>query len=115
MTEIFKTLSEENRLRILSLLLEGEMCVCEIEACLYLTQSNASRHLAALKRAGIVESHKKALWTYFCINDDFIRENAELWNYLKLKLKEIETYTTDYEQYHKCKSEGLCGINKKPH
>jgi len=115
MTDIFKTLSEENRLRILSLLLEGELCVCEIEACLQLTQSNASRHLAALKRAGIVESDKKALWTYFRISNDFIHKNTELWEYLKSRLKELKTYSDDFEKYLKCKSEGLCGIDKKPH
>lgn len=51
MVDIFKALSEDSRLRILSLLLEDELCVCEIEACLRMTQSNASRHLTALRSA----------------------------------------------------------------
>lgn len=108
MVEIFKALSEENRLRILSLLLEGEMCVCEIEASLSLSQSNASRHLAALKQCGILNSFKKAQWTYYRINDRFKRENAGLWEYLQHGLKELSTYPVDQEAYKKCGSQNLC-------
>ena len=64
MEAIFKALAEESRLRILSLLIEGEMCVCEIEACLGMTQSNVSRHLSALKNSGILDSSKQAQWHY---------------------------------------------------
>lgn len=50
MLDILKALADETRLRILSQVLRGEMCVCEIEECLGLTQSNASRHLTTLKK-----------------------------------------------------------------
>ncbi|WP_020072491.1 ArsR/SmtB family transcription factor [Faecalispora sporosphaeroides] len=115
MIDIFKALSEESRLRILSIILEDELCVCEIESCLRMTQSNASRHLTALKKCGILESYKDAQWTYYRISKGFIQENKELWEYLKHKLKELETYSTDYEAYQKCKVQGLCDCNKKPH
>lgn len=115
MIEIFKALSEESRLRILSLLLEGELCVCEIEACLKMTQSNASRHLTALKRCGILENYKKAQWTYYKISDDFIQKNTELMEYLKDRLRTLPSYLSDCEAYQKCKAQGLCSCNKKPH
>ena len=108
MVEIFKALSEENRLRILSLLLEGEMCVCEIEAVLNLSQSNTSRHLTALKQCGILDSFKKAQWTYYRINDRFKRENAKLLGYLQDGLKELPTYQADQEAYKKYDSQNLC-------
>lgn len=114
MVDIFKALSEESRLRILSLLLEGELCVCEIEACLRMTQSNASRHLTALKRCGILESNKKAQWTYYKISDGFIQKNTELWEYLKGRLRTLPSYPSDCEEYQKCKLQGLCECNKKP-
>lgn len=60
MVERFKALSDETRLRILSLIVKKEMCVCEIETALGLTQSNASRHLTTLKQAEILESYKSA-------------------------------------------------------
>lgn len=115
MVDIFKALSEVHRLRILSLLLGGEMCVCEIEASLKMTQSNASRHLAALKKSGILESFKKAQWAYYKMSDRFKLENKALWEYLLYKLKELPTYQTDWDEYQKWKEQSLCQVNKKPH
>ncbi|WP_033166249.1 metalloregulator ArsR/SmtB family transcription factor [Clostridium sp. KNHs205] len=115
MVEIFKALSEESRLRILSLILEDELCVCEIESSLRMTQSNASRHLSALKRSGILDSYKNAQWTYYRLNKDFIQENKALWEYLKQKLIELPTFSSDQEAYQKCKTQGLCNCNKQPH
>ena len=105
---IFKALSDETRLRILSLICNVEMCVCEIEKCLNLTQSNASRHLTALKNSGILSSYKQAQWTYYRVNDKFKLENNELWEYLQHKLKQIPTYQIDSEQYQKCNEQNLC-------
>jgi len=113
--DIFKALSEESRLRILSLLVEHELCVCEIEECLKMTQSNASRHLTALKKSGLLECYKQAQWTYYQINPSFIQENLELWNYLKRKLTELPSYSSDYDEYQKCKTQTLCNCNKNPH
>ncbi len=115
MVDIFKALSEESRLRILSLLLNGELCVCEIEACLMLTQSNASRHLTTLKRSGILESYKNAQWTYYRISGRFIQANQGLWEYLEPKLRELPTYLTDREAYKACKEQDLCNCNSNPH
>ena len=95
------------------MLLEDEMCVCEIEACLKMTQSNASRHLTVLRKSGILESYKKAQWIYYKISMNFIDENKELWEYLKNRLKELPSYISDYEEYKKYKAQGLCNYNKK--
>lgn len=59
--EVFKALSHPVRLLILDLLCQhGELCVCEIFPHLNLDQSTASRHLALLKRAGLIEFRKDA-------------------------------------------------------
>lgn len=113
MTDIFKALSDETRLRILSLILEGEMCVCEIENCLGLTQSNASRHLNALKSAGILSSSKHAQWTYYRLNEEFCNENQELLRYLTVKLKSLSTYESDKRKQDQCKQSNLCGKDKE--
>lgn len=115
MVDIFKALSEQSRLRILSLLLEHESCVCEIEACLNMTQSNASRHLAALKNSGILIGFKDAQWTYYKINERFVKENGELWEYLKRMLKELPSYQSDIGQFLKCQGQGLCSNQKRAH
>lgn len=108
MIEIFKALSEESRLRILSILEDSELCVCEIEATLNLTQSNASRHLNVLKRCGIVESRKDALWTYYRISPVFQQEHKELWLYLVEELKKLPTYQEDHEACEQNKAKKLC-------
>jgi ArsR family transcriptional regulator len=108
MVDLFKALSEESRLRILAMILDREMCVCEIEVCLNMTQSNASRHLTILKKCGILESYKIAQWAYYRIDENFKKENMELWNYLHKKLKEMPTYKVDCEECAKCKALNLC-------
>lgn len=106
--EIFKALSEESRLRILALLLERELCVCEIETILKMTQSNVSRHLTALKRCGIVDNYKQAQWAYYKISEKFKADDHELWEYLRRNLRNIPTYQIDDEEYNKCKGQDLC-------
>jgi ArsR family transcriptional regulator len=108
MTDIFKALSDETRLRILSLVLEGEMCVCEIEESLGLTQSNASRHLTVLKNAGILSCRKQAQWAYYRLSEEFCNENRELVEYLLKKLKLLPTYDPDRQKRDACKQEDLC-------
>ena len=110
MVEIFKALAEESRLRILALLMQDEMCVCEIEECLKMTQSNVSRHLTALKNSGIVDSYKKAQWAYYKVSDNFKDENQNLWLYLVERLKESPSYQIDYVECQNCKRQDLCNV-----
>jgi len=108
MVNIFKALSDETRLRILSLIWNDELCVCEIEKSLNLTQSNASRHLTTLKNAGILSSSKHAQWAYYKISDEFMDENKVLWEYLQQKLKGIPTYESDNATCKKCREQNIC-------
>ena len=110
--DTLKAIADETRLRILAQVLQGEMCVCEIEASLGLTQSNASRHLTILKKAGVLESYKTAQWAYYKMNPLFIEENGELYAYLQRKLTNIPCYQTDCENYTKCKQLNLCNCKK---
>jgi ArsR family transcriptional regulator len=66
---IFKALADETRLRILALLLDGELCVCEIIAALGSPQSTISRHLAYLRKSGWVEGRRQGIWMHYCVND----------------------------------------------
>jgi ArsR family transcriptional regulator, arsenate/arsenite/antimonite-responsive transcriptional repressor len=67
---ILKALADDNRIRILNLLRNDELCVCDIEVVLGIKQSNASRHLTRLKVAGIIDSEKKSQWVYYRLKDD---------------------------------------------
>ncbi|MFQ5747041.1 MAG: ArsR/SmtB family transcription factor [Gemmatimonadota bacterium] len=62
----FKALSEDARLRILALMFRhGELCGCEVEQLLGISQSSASRHLRYLLNAGLVEDTRDGLWVYY--------------------------------------------------
>jgi ArsR family transcriptional regulator len=65
MEALFKALADETRLRILGLLLTGEVCVCDIHESLKIPQPKASRHLAYLRRSGLVETRRSGLWIHY--------------------------------------------------
>lgn len=65
MESLFKALADTTRLRILGLLLAGEVCVCDIHESLKIPQSKASRHLAYLRKSGLVETRRDGLWIHY--------------------------------------------------
>ena len=64
---VFKALADPTRLRILGLLTGGEVCVCEINETLGVPQPKVSRHLAYLRRVGLVEARRDGLWMHYRI------------------------------------------------
>jgi ArsR family transcriptional regulator len=69
LADLFRALGDETRLRILGLLLGGEVCVCDIHESLRISQPKASRHLAYLRRAGLVEARRAGLWVHYRLAD----------------------------------------------
>lgn len=67
-TEIFKSLSGPTRLRILMLLLQNELCVCELIFILKMEQSRISHQLRFLKYAGLVEDRREGRWIIYSIS-----------------------------------------------
>jgi ArsR family transcriptional regulator, arsenate/arsenite/antimonite-responsive transcriptional repressor len=65
MERLFKALADATRLRILGLLLTGEVCVCDIHESLRIPQSKASRHLAYLRKSGLVATRREGLWVHY--------------------------------------------------
>lgn len=63
--QLFKALADPTRIRILGLLAAGEICVCHLHESLRLPQPLVSRHLAYLRRAGLVETRKEGLWVHY--------------------------------------------------
>ena len=71
---IFKALSDETRLRILKLLGNGELCVCDLFSALDMVQPKVSFHLSVLKEAGLITDRKEGRWVHYRINDsDMLR------------------------------------------
>jgi len=70
LVKAFKALSDETRLRILSLLMERGCCVCEVMQALDISQTRASRNLSALYDAGFLKLRKDGLWSLYSIDRD---------------------------------------------
>lgn len=66
---VFRAFSDKTRLRILNLLTAGELCVCDLVEVLDVPQPKASRHLAYLRRVGLVSSRKQGYWSYYRLAD----------------------------------------------
>lgn len=107
MDNLFKTLGDENRLRIINLLRKEELCVCEIEAILGTTQSNVSRHLTRLKNEEMVIFEKKSQWIYYQIDPEFIEDNKMLYEYLIDKMDLNDKFIKDLQKLSLYKESGM--------
>jgi ArsR family transcriptional regulator len=67
---LLKALADPTRLKLLKLILAEELCVCEVQALLQISQPAVSQHIAKLKTAGLVSERRAGMWTYY-------RGNAE--------------------------------------
>jgi ArsR family transcriptional regulator len=70
---LFKTLSDPARLRLLSLIASyqpGETCVCDLVNAFSLSQPTISHHLRILREAGLVESQRRGIWVYYRVTDE---------------------------------------------
>jgi ArsR family transcriptional regulator len=68
LSQLFRALGDETRLRILALLSHGELCVCHLEKALDLSQPNVSRQLGVLRSAGVVDARRDGTWVYYSIS-----------------------------------------------
>ena len=101
--QIFKALSDETRLRIMALLVDGdELCVCDIMAALDMPQSTISRHLSYLRNAGLVSDRREGIWMYYQVQHKDAQSMFKLYDILTVMLADfdcIET-ETDKERLH---------------
>src|SRR6478736_4140419 len=101
MERLFQALGDATRLRILGLLLTGEVCVCHIHESLKISQPKASRHLAYLRKAGLVEARREGLWMHYRIADLPDPVLRALTETLRHALTHVEAVHKDAERLHK--------------
>ena len=73
LTELFRIFGDSTRIRILYVLFEAEMCVCDIAALLGMTQSAISHQLKALKNARLVTSRRDGKTVFYSLADDHVK------------------------------------------
>ena len=83
MVLVFKALSDENRIRILKLLHNGEMCACKLLEEMNITQPTLSHHMKTLLDSGIVNGRKEGKWMHYSISDEGLEKAQKYLDYLK--------------------------------
>jgi len=111
MAELFKSLDDVTRLRILALLLEeDELCVCYLVAVLKLPQSTVSRQLAILKNAGWLKDRREGVWIYYSINRSLGAVQQFLVPVLRNFLPATEAARADLERLRNLPREGTAAL-----
>jgi ArsR family transcriptional regulator len=99
---MFRAFSDPTRLRILNLLLPGELCVCEIVNTLRIPQPTASRHLSYLRRAGLVESRRDGLWIHYKLAAPQTAFHKKLIECLGCCFRDVPQLAKDTKQLKRC-------------
>jgi ArsR family transcriptional regulator len=94
-------------MRILNILRDGDLCVCEIEVLLGINQSNASRHLNKLAGAQIVDYYKMAQYVYYKINQDTIKQYPFIKEVMEKEAVKLKQCIIDVERLKKYRASGL--------
>ena len=81
-SKIFQAMADPCRLKILSLLREGELCACEIMIGVDRPQSSTSHHLSILKNAGLIKERKDGRWSRYRLSEGAVIEMLNLVNIL---------------------------------
>jgi len=117
-TEMFKALGDETRLRIVNLLNKAgkALCVCEFVDALEETQYNISRHLKALRNAGLVDERKEGRWVYYSLSEGGAFQKALLKALSVLSEKNLKHDEKELDKRLKLRENGKCLIGiQKPH
>lgn len=104
---MMKSLSDETRIRILNVLRDGDLCVCEIEAILDINQSNASRHLNKLTSAKVLNYEKVNKYVYYKINSEIMEEFNFIKEIVETQTMKLKKCQIDIKKLNIYKSSGL--------
>jgi ArsR family transcriptional regulator len=98
-TQLFKSLSDPTRVRIVWLLQTGgELCVCDLVEVLDLPQSTVSRHLAYLRNAGLVNDQRKGVWMYYRLPDELSELPAGILSVMQSASTELKQAAMDRQR-----------------
>ena len=100
--QLFKAFAEETRLRILNLLAQRDCCVCEFQGSLRVPQPKISRHLAYLRRSGLVTTSKRGKWVMYALAQPQGRVHATLIHCVKNCFGEIKLLKADAAKLPSC-------------
>lgn len=111
LTDYFKGLADPNRLRILNLLLHGELCGCDIQYVMGTSQPNVSRHLIYLKNCGLVRDRRVGFRVFYSLADDRTDLQRPLFKFLRDAFSREEILKKDTEKLKKAIESGSCSVD----
>jgi ArsR family transcriptional regulator len=100
-TRLFEACADPVRLRLLSLLRDGEVCVCHLHDALELPQSTVSRHLSYLRKRKLVTGRKQGLWVYYRLTKPVDELHRLLIRWIKKGREECSVLSEDGERLAK--------------
>lgn len=107
LVQVLKAIADENRLRILYLLNQEGLCVCEIETILGMSQSNVSRHLNKLFSVGLIQREKKSQWVYYRLDKEIIRKYPFLSDIFNGQSNQTNPFKKDQDSFNHYKKNGM--------
>lgn len=106
---LFKALADRTRLRLINLMGDDEVCVCFFVEVLKTNQPKISRHLAYLRRAGVVTARREGKWIHYRIVDPPDPQAANIFREVRTWLNDDSTMQTDRARLRK-----ICCAPKMP-
>src|SRR5512139_4088598 len=111
--QLFKALGDETRLRIVSLLTQEELCVCDLMDVLEEPQSKISRHLSYLKHSGLTYSKRVGVWMHYGLREAKDKPSNHIIRYLKEELLPLPQCRKDIDRLRQLKRQGGCKSDRK--
>ena len=105
---VFRAFSDRTRLRILSILRQGEACVGDLVEILRVPQPKVSRHLAYLRKAGLVETREQGLWNFYRLAAAGSPFHKKMLECLAVCYAGVPEITRDAEKTRALKKSGGC-------
>jgi ArsR family transcriptional regulator len=105
---MFRAFSDRTRLRILNLLRDGEVCVCDLVRVIGSPQPTISRHLAYLRRSGLVAARKEGLWMHYRLSPAKSEFHQKLLECLTCCLGDVPELARDIRQLARCGKTDCC-------
>jgi ArsR family transcriptional regulator len=116
---VMKALSDPNRVKVVKMLQQREMCVCEMQEALGLAQPTVSKHLRILEDAGLVQSKKDGLWVCYRLGSGgspysaILLGNLKHWIETEPEIKALREYIPGLQKELVRRKQGLSAEGKR--
>ena len=105
---MFRAFSDPVRLRILHLLEEGELCVCDLVAIVRLPQPTVSRHLSYLRKSGLIKARQERSWNFYTLQPARTAFHKKLLECLGTCFGDVPELATDQKRGRELRARGGC-------